>query len=112
MIKDIKVIKRQLEILFEVEPNNFLVAYEPIWAIGSGQTADSDYIEKIHELIKKEMRLLKSKNLPRIIYGGSVDSSSAKQIFALNEVDGLLIGGASLKEKEFSKVALKSLDNL
>ena len=109
--KTSKVIKQQLEIIYQLKPNNLLIAYEPVWAIGSGQTASSTAIQEIHQLINKELRSLNINNFSGVVYGGSVNSSSAQEIFSLNAVDGLLIGGASLEGKEFSSIARSSCEN-
>ena len=109
--KTSEVINRQLEVIGQLKPNNLLIAYEPVWAIGSGQTASSTAIQEIHQLINKELRSLNINNFSGVVYGGSVNSSSAQEIFSLNAVHGLLIGGASLEGKEFSRIALSSCEN-
>ena len=109
--KTSEVINRQLEVIGQLKPNNLLIAYEPVWAIGSGQTASSTAIQEIHQLINKKIRSLNINNFSGVIYGGSVNSSSAQEIFSLNAVDGLLIGGASLEGKEFSSIARSSCEN-
>lgn len=84
--------------------NNTVVAYEPIWAIGTGRIPSLKEIEDVH----KELRSLVSKikgidtaNKMRILYGGSVKPNNAKDIFDLDNVDGALVGGASLKSEDF-----------
>ena len=104
-------IKRQLEIIFQVPLNGIMIAYEPIWAIGSGQTANVEYIKEVHNKIIEEVEPLGKKNFLGVAYGGSVDSSSAKEILFLKEVKGLLIGGASLEHKEFSNIAMTVKEN-
>ena len=80
---------------------NTIIAYEPIWAIGTGLTPNLEEIEIVHEFIKK----LKGKfNQFRVIYGGSVKPSNCKEINALKNVDGCLVGGASLKVDEFNSI--------
>ena len=80
--------------------NNLIIAYEPIWAIGTGYTPTLEEISNIHNFIKN--------NLPtkhyKILYGGSVKSSNSKNILKLNEVDGVLVGGASINLNEFNKI--------
>ena len=80
-------------------PENTVIAYEPVWAIGTGKTASNDDIRHIHALIRKEVG-----KLP-ILYGGSVKASNAGEILHLPNVDGVLVGGASLKAEEFMGIA-------
>ena len=80
---------------------NTIIAYEPVWAIGTGFTPTLDEINKTHEFIKNHNE--KFKNY-KILYGGSVKASNAKEITFLQNVDGVLIGGASLKTDEFAKI--------
>ena len=81
--------------------DNTIIAYEPIWAIGSGLTPSLDEIEDIHNFIKNEIQGYENY---KILYGGSVKSANSKEILNLNSVDGLLIGGASLNVGEFKKI--------
>ena len=78
---------------------NALIAYEPVWAIGTGLTPTFDEINQVHELIKNFD--IKYTNF-KVLYGGSVKSANSKEINDLNHVDGCLIGGASLKVDEFN----------
>ena len=80
---------------------NALIAYEPVWAIGTGLTPTLDEINQVHKLIKN----LGQKFINfKVLYGGSVKPSNAKEITELNDVDGCLIGGASLKVDEFNTI--------
>jgi triosephosphate isomerase len=79
------------------------IAYEPIWAIGTGLTPTLDEIAEIHALIRRQ--LTGSATPIRILYGGSVKPDNAAQILALPNVDGALVGGASLKAKDFQTIA-------
>jgi triosephosphate isomerase len=83
------------------------IAYEPIWAIGTGQTASCDQINEVHAFIRDVLResFGESGANVSILYGGSVNSSNAKSIFACPDVDGGLIGGASLNASNFLELA-------
>ena len=87
-------------------PNNSnkectIIAYEPLWAIGTGLTPSLKEINEIHSFIKNDVKY--SQNF-KILYGGSVKASNAEDIMKLNNVDGVLVGGASLNPSEFSKI--------
>ena len=109
--KTISVLREQLEILNEAELNKFIVAYEPVWAIGSGETAKLDDIEDIHRQIVDKVRSSDEESFLGVFYGGSVDSSSSRQILSLKGVQGLLIGGASLECEEFCNIVLTNNQN-
>ncbi len=81
--------------------NNTIIAYEPIWAIGTGLTPSIDEIKDIHNFIKNEIRDYENF---KILYGGSVKSTNSKEIINIDSVDGVLVGGASLDIKEFNKI--------
>ena len=81
--------------------DNTIIAYEPVWAIGSGLTPTYEEIDNTHQFIKKYHAKF---NKYKVVYGGSVKSNNAKEIVSLSNVDGALIGGASLKSKEFTKI--------
>ena len=80
---------------------NTLIAYEPIWAIGTGLTPSLEDIQEVHEFIKQIDKKLNNFN---VLYGGSVKSSNSQEINGLESVDGCLIGGASLKVEEFNRI--------
>ena len=81
--------------------NNTIIAYEPVWAIGTGLTPSLDDIEEVHEYIKNiDNKFLKYK----VLYGGSVKSSNSADINQLYNVDGCLVGGSSLKVEEFNTI--------
>jgi len=85
---------------------NLIIAYEPIWAIGSGNSAQPEEINSIHKLIKDIVQSrFSSLDLHGVIYGGSVNIENAFSILKEEEVDGALIGGASLNGEEFAKIA-------
>ena len=109
--KTISVLREQLEILNDAVLNKFIVAYEPVWAIGSGETAKLDDIEDIHRQIVNEVRSSEKESFLGVFYGGSVDSSSSRQILSLKGVQGLLIGGASLECEEFCNIVLTNNRN-
>lgn len=99
------VLKQQLEGVFELNPKNLVIAYEPVWAIGTGKTASLEDILEVHSYIKsffKEGSYDFSQ--VQVLYGGSVSASNAASILKLANVDGLLIGGASLEALEFEKL--------
>ena len=80
---------------------NTIIAYEPVWAIGSGLTPTIDEIDETHRFIRSHNDKF---NKYKILYGGSVKATNAKEITHLANVDGALIGGASLKSEEFTKI--------
>ena len=81
-----------------------VIAYEPVWAIGTGKTATPDIAQTTHNFIRNWLKQNVSEevsNTTRILYGGSVKSSNSKELAALPDVDGFLVGGASLISQEF-----------
>jgi triosephosphate isomerase len=80
--------------------SDYIIAYEPRWAIGTGLTPTMDEITAVHETIFKALRGIGHEDTP-ILYGGSVNANNAQQIASLPHVDGLLVGGASLKSETF-----------
>lgn len=102
------VVKSQIEKgLFELtadEFKNVILAYEPVWAIGTGKTASSDQAQEIHKFIRDTVAAKYGKAVAEetsILYGGSCKASNAKELFANPDVDGGLIGGAALVASEF-----------
>lgn len=85
-----------------------IVAYEPVWAIGTGKTATPEEAESVHNFILCTLKSYDDKisNLVRVVYGGSVNASNVESLFAQENIDGALVGGASLKAKEFAKIVL------
>jgi len=81
--------------------NNTIIAYEPVWAIGTGLTPTLKEINKTHEFIKNHNT--KFSNY-KVLYGGSVKANNANEIVSLSNIDGALIGGASLISDEFAKI--------
>ncbi|KAF0138767.1 MAG: triosephosphate isomerase (TIM) [Rhodospirillaceae bacterium] len=84
-----------------------VIAYEPVWAIGTGRTPTNPEIQEVHAFIRKELAALIGPEAEgvRILYGGSMKPGNAKEILALPDVDGGLIGGASLKAEDFWAIA-------
>ena len=105
--KTTEVLNRQLNKAFEevdvLSANKIIVAYEPVWAIGTGVSADENQVLEAHALIKQTLVSIFSENIP-ILYGGSVNTSNAFELINLNNVDGFLIGGASLKSESFCQI--------
>ena len=106
-----KHIKIQLEKTVFLQPadswKKIIIAYEPIWAIGTGETASPKQVQEMHLFIRNIISENYSKTLAdsiSIIYGGSVKPSNANDIFSQSDVDGGLIGGASLKSKDFAAI--------
>ena len=85
--------------------SNIVIAYEPVWAIGTGKVATTADISKVHSYIKSLVKEVFDVKIP-VLYGGSVKPSNSKEILALEEVDGVLIGGASLKPEDYASIAL------
>ena len=85
------------QIPFDLLSNDFeiILAYEPVWAIGTGETASIDHINEIHEQVKSKLKELDLNIL--VLYGGSVNPSNSKDILTSKFVDGVLVGGASTK---------------
>ena len=92
----------------DADAKNTVIAYEPVWAIGTGKTPTSKDVQEVHEAIRKVLAKKLGKataNKMRILYGGSVKPSNAKEFLSLADVDGALIGGASLKVEDFLGIA-------
>ena len=99
--------KLALEGLTDEQVANTIIAYEPIWAIGTGKTATKeDANNTIMEIRKKIAEIYGQNEANGVIiqYGGSVKSSNAKELFEMSDIDGGLVGGASLKSEEFAKI--------
>lgn len=96
-----------LEGLTEEQVQNTIIAYEPIWAIGTGKTATSEDANNGAKAIREEICRNYGQNVANSViiqYGGSVKSTNAKELFEMSDIDGGLVGGASLKAEEFSKI--------
>ena len=101
--KTLSVLKKQLTKVLEKKfnKNNIIVAYEPIWSIGTGKLPTAQELQKTIVHIKKVLKDLFKKNSPSVLYGGSVDGSSVEIFKQIKEIDGFLIGGASKSSKKF-----------
>ncbi len=111
--KQFEVVKRQItDGLFHLDAEAFgkiIIAYEPVWAIGTGKTATPEQAQEIHAFIRGLIAEKYGKEVAdntSILYGGSCKPSNAKELFANPDVDGGLIGGASLKAEDFINIAL------
>ena len=106
------VIGRQIDVVLTLEGGvealkQAVVAYEPVWAIGTGLSATPEQAQEVHQFIRGRVEKYQktvAKSL-RILYGGSVKSSNAQALFTMPDIDGGLIGGASLDAKEFLEIA-------
>ncbi len=99
--------KLALEGLTQEQVENIIIAYEPIWAIGTGKTATSEDANNCIISIREEISKIYGQNIAsRVIiqYGGSVKASNAQELFTTSDIDGALVGGASLKPEEFEKI--------
>ena len=99
--------KLALEGLTNEQIENTIIAYEPIWAIGTGKTATKEDANDSIKAIRNKISTIYGQNVAdRVIiqYGGSVKSTNAKELFTMSDIDGGLVGGASLKADEFSKI--------
>ena len=107
------VVEAQIrEVLFHLTPEQFaqvVIAYEPVWAIGTGKTATAEQAQEIHAFIRKtiaEQFGQSAADEVSILYGGSCKPSNAKELFACPDIDGGLIGGAALKAEDFIGIAV------
>lgn len=82
-----------------------VIAYEPVWAIGTGLTATPDQAQQVHQAIRASLNSINAGQV-QILYGGSVNASNAKQLFAMPDINGALVGGASLNAQEFYEVII------
>ena len=100
-------IEKALEGLTVEQVQNTIIAYEPIWAIGTGKTATKEDANEVVKTIREKISIIYGQNVAeRVIiqYGGSVKSTNAQELFEMTDIDGGLVGGASLKPDEFSKI--------
>ena len=101
------ILKREItEGLRDIPSDGLVVAYEPIWAIGTGKTATTEQAQEVHKYIRETLAGLYggAADLIRILYGGSVTPDNVDALMACEDVDGALVGGASLKADSFAKL--------
>jgi triosephosphate isomerase len=102
-----KQLEESLYQISEADWKNVILAYEPVWAIGTGETASPEQAQEMHAFIRKNISEKFNDEIAQnvsILYGGSVKPANAKEIFAKEDVDGGLIGGASLKAVDFVEI--------
>ena len=106
-----EVVGRQLDAVLELEGiqgiRDAVIAYEPVWAIGTGKTASPEQAQEVHAFIRSRLAQHDAAiaAATRILYGGSVKGSNAAELFAMADIDGGLVGGASLNAQEFLTIA-------
>jgi len=108
--KTLAVVRRQLKgsIPDHMTSRDLVVAYEPVWAIGTGLTPTAGDVAEVHAMIRQDLRRIVGKEEAekvRILYGGSVKPSNAKELMSVPNVNGALVGGASLKASDFLGIA-------
>ena len=108
--RTLAVVRRQLRgsVPEGATPDTLVVAYEPVWAIGTGLTPTTADVAEVHAMIRAELRKIVGRDAApavRILYGGSVKPSNAAELMAVADVDGALVGGASLKAGDFLGIA-------
>jgi triosephosphate isomerase len=101
--KTLSVLKSQLTKVLEnkFNKNNIIIAYEPIWSIGTGKLPTAQELQKTTVHIKKVLKNIFKKSSPAVLYGGSVDGNNVEMFKQIKEIDGFLIGGASKSSKKF-----------
>jgi triosephosphate isomerase len=101
------VIQRQLAPVLALGAdavNKMVVAYEPVWAIGTGRTATPEQAQEVHAAIRAALQAIGAGQV-QILYGGSVKAANAASLFAMSDIDGALVGGASLVAEDFLAIA-------
>ena len=101
------VVSEQLDAVISLEGIDAIadcvIAYEPVWAIGTGKTATPEQAQEVHAFIRKKLAAMNADVAANVViqYGGSMNASNAAQLLAMEDIDGGLIGGASLKADDF-----------
>lgn len=102
------VVKRQLAAVIHVNGHcisEVVVAYEPVWAIGTGKTASPEQAQQVHAVLRAQLAAASDKAPSiRLLYGGSMNAANAAQLLAQPDIDGGLVGGASLKAADFQAI--------
>ena len=102
-----KQVREGLEKLSREDLKDLVIAYEPVWAIGTGKTATKEQAQEVHAFIRSLIEKIYGNGLAkgvRILYGGSVKPSNIAELMAMADIDGALVGGASLEAESFSKI--------
>ena len=101
--KTFSILKKQLTNVLDKKfnKNNIIVAYEPIWSIGTGKIPTKNELKKTTIYIKQVLKNIFRKKSPAVLYGGSVDGSNVEMFKEISEIDGFLVGGASKSSKKF-----------
>lgn len=108
-----EVLEKQTESLGSLDPSHLVLAYEPVWAIGTGRTATAAQAQEAHAFLRVRMAALfggEAAEAIRILYGGSLKGENAHELLGLADVDGGLIGGASLDVRSFSAIIRAAAD--
>jgi triosephosphate isomerase len=102
------VVKRQLAAVIHTNGHcisEIVVAYEPVWAIGTGKTATPEMAQQVHAVLRAQLRAASEMaDRVHILYGGSMNAANAEQLLAQSDIDGGLVGGAALKAADFLSI--------
>lgn len=102
------VVQRQIDGIVAAASTNVIassmIAYEPVWAIGTGLAATAEQAQDVHAFLRRHLHAIGISSHVPLLYGGSVTSSNAAELFACRDIDGALVGGASLKANEFAQI--------
>ena len=103
------VLIKQLSAITQMRQDSFkqcVIAYEPVWAIGTGKTAEAEEVQRVHSFIREMISSFNTEDAQElsIIYGGSVNEKNARSLFVMPDVDGGLVGGASLNAQQFVEI--------
>lgn len=106
-----QVLAKQLDAVYASQPEllvKSVIAYEPVWAIGTGESATPEQAQETHAFIRQQLEKYDALNAStvRLLYGGSVNAENCAALFSQPDIDGALIGGASLKPSEFAQICL------